>query len=568
MSVEIITADVFEGLAKLPDESVHCVVTSPPYWGLRDYGTDGQMGLEPTLAEHLDVMVKVFEEVRRVLRPDGTLWLNYGSAYATSGSASSYGISDKALRDYRENGYPSESLCGGCRDTSSIRTSHSGDLHERGLAGEPYAQIQGRKELERAHPATLDFSRPPSSQRALCDSRGRHKEPSAQATSAGEPRQSSGARSLQPLQVGKRMECSQKVSASLSESETFYGDVPECDRRLDADVEMPCCTESSAKPFGERVLRIQCISGYCSRCGAWSDDLRSNIIDPQRTAAVFKAKDEMMLPNRLAIALQEAGWFVRSEIIWSKMNPMPESATDRPTSAHEKIFLLTKKARYFYDADAVREHQADTEHTRSRYQYAPSEAPKHDGDVNSNRTSKDFAQHFGTGSRNLRNVWTIATAPYSEAHFATFPPALAEKCIKAGTSAKGCCSECGAPWVRETDKTLVVTRPGLKESQKGLDKSSSWGGYQNGRSAVETTGWLPSCKCNAEIIPCTVLDIFGGAGTTGLVADRLQRNAILIELNPEYAAMARKRIDQDRGGGLLDLMEAAPEQPSLPEPTE
>jgi DNA modification methylase len=170
-------------------------------------------------------------------------------------------------------------------------------------------------------------------------------------------------------------------------------------------------------------------------------------INQRINLASLKPKDLCMIPSRLAIALQEDGWWVRSEIIWHKLNPMPESVTDRPTSSHEKVFLLTKSARYFYDAEAVKEEVTG-----------------------------------GAHMRNLRNVWTVATEPFSEAHFATFPTALVEPCIKAGCPLGG-----------------------------------------------------------------TVLDPFAGAGTVGLVADRLERTAILIELNPEYARMTQERINKDAG---------------------
>ena len=389
MTVQILIGDVFDKLRKLPDESVHCVVTSPPYWGLRDYGVSGQMGLEPTLGEHLETMVKVFEEVRRVMRPDATLWLNYGDCYAAS-------VNGRSAADTKAAG---------------------GD--DRTFRDKPFSTVQG----------------------------------------------------------------------------------------------------------------------------------------------VLKPKDLCMIPNRLAIVLQEAGWWVRSEIIWAKPNPMPESVTDRPTSSHEKIWLLSKSQRYYYDAEAVREAQADTEHTRSRYKYDPSGWKKAKNNIDVNWSGDELTKHFGNGSRNLRNVWNIATAPYAEAHFATFPPALAERCIKAGTSERGCCAECGAPWVREVDVGELIgkSRGG---NYGGVPKNDGTKvfthGYEPGMQFKRTTtGWQPSCACNSAVIPATVLDPFGGSGTTGLVADRLGRNAILIELNPEYAELARKRIDQDaatRGDGPDEIM--------------
>ena len=158
-----------------------------------------------------------------------------------------------------------------------------------------------------------------------------------------------------------------------------------------------------------------------------------------------------MMPARLALALQADGWWARSDIIWHKPNPMPESVTDRPTSAHEHVFLLTKSARYYYDADAVRQERSRRQPQRLRsFKVAAPDATR----TITRRLSVGMALH----RRNLRNVWTIATAPYSEAHFATFPPALAERCIKAGTSERGCCSQCGKPWVRITERGDLVPR--------------------------------------------------------------------------------------------------------------
>jgi hypothetical protein len=251
-----------------------------------------------------------------------------------------------------------------------------------------------------------------------------------------------------------------------------------------------------------------------------------------------------MMPARLALALQADGWWVRSDIIWHKPNPMPESVTDRPTSAHEHVFLLTKSARYFYDADAVREPHQDVNvvngvYTKSALSAAGYEG-RSDGLSRAPMTMQD--RNYNPNGRNLRNVWTIATAPYSEAHFATFPPALAERCIKAGTSERGCCSQCGKPWVRVTERTAMVIERSERTHPMGRTRSS--GTMLEPPTAV-TTGWRAGCDHEAAVVPCTVLDPFAGAGTTLLVADRLQRDAIGVELNVEYTRMAMERCRDD-----------------------
>jgi DNA modification methylase len=415
VTVRIINADVMDGLAQLADESVHCVVTSPPYWGLRDYGAEGQIGLEPTLAEHIDRLVQVFREVRRVLRQDGTLWLNYGDGYAGGG-------------------------------------------------------------------------------------RGDGADGSKQRTNAG------------------------------------------------------------------------------------------SLLPPKKITDGLKPKDLLMMPERLALALQADGWWVRARIIWHKPNPMPESVTDRPTKSHEHIWLLSKAPRYYYDAASISETSCQTDERpqarraralaeragltqdhldairavgvtdAGKAQVTQSGYGKNDPAVA--RLAAEAKAALGGyyrefligGSRNARDVWTIATEPFPDAHFATFPTELAERCIKAGTSEKGCCAECGAPWVRETKSEFIPQQDVSREKgvrghagQKPMDASNSWDGFPRGTTKRVTTGWRPSCTCNADVVPCTVLDPFFGSGTTGLVADRLQRHAIGIELNPEYAAMAEKRIAREAG---------------------
>ena len=150
----------------------------------------------------------------------------------------------------------------------------------------------------------------------------------------------------------------------------------------------------------------------------------------------------------------------------------------------------------------------------------------------------------------LRNVWTVATQGYEGAHFATFPTKLIEPCIKSGTSQHGVCAKCGAPWARDVE-VEHRQRADMKEvrargsNPTELDPSSRWDGYPDLRKVVTTKGWVASCECGADVVPATVLDPFGGSGTVGLVADRLGRDAILIEISPEYAQMAADRITAD-----------------------
>jgi DNA modification methylase len=278
----------------------------------------------------------------------------------------------------------------------------------------------------------------------------------------------------------------------------------------------------------------------------------------------MKPKDLMGMPWRVALALQADGWYLRRDIIWAKPNPMPESVTDRPTTAHEYVFLLTKRAKYFYDAEAVREDAAPETATRYAAGYKVFGRGQFEASPTDKREAKSIpAEKLAhIAGRNLRSVWTITTAPFAEAHFATFPPKLAETCILAGTSERGACPQCGAAWARVTERT-TVTPVDYEGKYLAADKQSSGrratanvrarrmagqGHHDNPFPTPKTIGWRQTCHCPpADPVPCVVLDPFSGAGTVGLVADRLQRNAIQIELNADYAAMTEQRIVRDAG---------------------
>lgn len=375
MTVTILKGDCREVLRGLPDESVHCVVTSPPYWGLRDYGVARQIGMEGAFTDYVGVMVEVFGLVRRVLRKDGTCWLNLGDSYLGGGR-------------------------GGGGEDDKQRTNVGS------LAAIPNARIPG-----------------------------------------------------------------------------------------------------------------------------------------------LKAKDLAGVPWRVAFALQADGWWLRQDIIWSKPNPMPESVRDRCTKAHEYLFLLSKSERYYYDADAIAEPA-----TYAGKIVTLGEKSLSVGQANGANVAKSgnalVSSVTVADTRNRRSVWEVTTQPFPDAHFATFPPALIEPCILAGCPVC-CCSTCAAPWNRLVEKVgtgRVYERGNCASDSRAIGLPQRSGGG-SGALSVATTflGWEPSCNCGSPAVGGTVLDPFAGAGTTGLVADRLKRNAILIELNPEYAAMAERRIKSDAG---------------------
>ena len=362
----------------LADESVQCCVTSPPYWGLRDYGVEGQLGLEPTPEEYVANLVAVFREVKRVLRSDGVVFLNLGDSYYSN---------------------PGNGRGGGS-------TLEGGNPH---LSGAP------------------------------------------------------------------------------------------------------------------RVIS----------CGTSGTFLNIHL----------KPKDLVGIPWRVAFALQADGWWLRSDIIWHKPNPMPESVRDRPTKSHEYVFLLTKSQRYYYDNEAVREPLAGPLH-------APGNKAAF-GDVQRNDfgTERMMAVWGSPAGRNRRTVWTIATRPYKGAHFAVFPSALVEPCVKAGTSERGCCPECGAPWERVVEivkswREDAYNDNGRQTYAKGagihIARAAS-GGYS--QSVYQDVGWRPTCACDAgDPIPCIVLDPFGGSGTVAMVSLQLGRQCVSMDIKPEYLELQRERV--------------------------
>jgi len=289
---------------------------------------------------------------------------------------------------------------------------------------------------------------------------------------------------------------------------------------------------------------------YGPKQGTNKGSIRSSErINPQTFG--LKRKDLCGIPWRLALALQADGWWLRSEIIWHKPNPMPENVTDRPTKSHEYVFMLTKAARYYYDAEAVKDNVTGNAHARGNGQN-----PKRRGSASLGvRSNESFPACTIVSSRNLRSVWTIPTQAYSEAHFATYPEKLVEPCVLASTSERGCCPKCGAGWervIRKTPSTMNIrvrdASKGILGKKSGFDRASvsekeiaEYGEETPGEAM--TIGWRQDCDCGEQAtVPATVLDPFNGAGTTGLVALKLGRRYIGIDLNPEYLEMTKRRL--------------------------
>ena len=531
-------------------------------WGDRDVSTvyrdtcgkcgairvDRQIGLEKSPDEYLATMVAVFREVRRVLRKDGVCFVNMGDSYAGSQRATAYDKRDKEPASSTSDGCLCGSLCDVCRAAYRLGRFHSDGQRVPMPVASIASSIHEHKAAMRVHvPMSGFLHRPDHNSDAMPDL-------ALVADHAGVP--------LPDAQGSTTTECEQPRQTACSPTSTQVGECLSCGRSL-AD-----CVPVSA---GMAACTCDTEGGAWVRHTTGTDS--SGLAYPGYTTAAPKPKDLLMMPARLALALQADGWWIRSQLPWVKRSCMPESTTDRPTSAIEYVYMLTKSKNYYWDMDAVKRVGAYPAGTKAAKGGA--ERASVDG-VNSRPA--EYATYSGT--RNFRNsdlffdslsaphglitdadgaplALDVNPAPFAGSHFATFPPNLIEPLILGGTSERGCCGQCGAPWLRITERgDLVPTRKNydlraygvVVEAPDAMDQGRNRardGHRANMAYETATTGWRPSCKCNADTVPCTVLDPFGGSGTTGMVADRLGRNAILIELNAEYVAMASSRITDD-----------------------
>jgi len=260
-----------------------------------------------------------------------------------------------------------------------------------------------------------------------------------------------------------------------------------------------------------------------------------------------------LIPFKVAIALQQDNWILRQDIIWHKPNPMPESVRDRCTKAHEYIFLLSKSTKYYFDNEAIKEDSVTStkQQIKKRNKFYRKNAKGTEEKYLKQNFANDKYKDKVFQKRNKRSVWTITTKPFKRAHFATFPMDLIEPCVLAGCPEK-VCIDCGTPYQRITSRKSDP----LKVNDSTLDR------YGNGKAGVHrkiggqyykwlsenpliTVGWEKQCSCETnETKSGTVLDHFAGSGTTGIVANNHNRNAVLIELNAEYIEIARERIEE------------------------
>lgn len=270
------------------------------------------------------------------------------------------------------------------------------------------------------------------------------------------------------------------------------------------------------------------------------------------TSIGLKHKDLTGIPWRVALALQDDGWYLRSDMIWEKPNAMCDSTEDRPTRSHEYVFMLTKQPRYFYDFFAVREPcQSGPSDVKKMSESLPRIGGKHK-DLIDPLSKASAATNIGRkrsvgdpSGRNMRSVLRIATEPFRGAHFATMPRALAAVCIKAGTSEYGCCPNCRAPYERILERTPMIVKNGPQSGGYGQRTTDNLSGTMEAPAVIQMLGWQPTCQCNAgDPIPCTVLDCFSGAGTSGVVSQALGRNYVGFDLSQDYLLMSRRRIER------------------------
>jgi DNA modification methylase len=259
----------------------------------------------------------------------------------------------------------------------------------------------------------------------------------------------------------------------------------------------------------------------------------------------FGPKGLLGIPWRVAFALQSHGWLLRRDIIWSKPNPMPESVSNRPTSSHEYIFMLAKSKNYFYDAHAVKEPISEAMAAAIARGPSKRQHDEHYGDGNGiggrSITDSDSLARVAFG-RSRRSVWNIPTVSYPGAHYATFPPKLVEPMIQAATPEVGACESCGSPAVRQVEITRMDHHQTTKDGKTADGPYAAQAAIRSGVYVdTETVGWERTCDHGERLVPATVLDPFAGSGTVGMVANRLSRRAVLIDINADYLKLQLQR---------------------------
>lgn len=478
------------------DKSINCIVTSPPYWALRDYGVPGQLGLEKAPEEFIANMVKVFREAKRVLRDDGTLWVNIGDSYAGGGK-----------KRTKQQATAKSTIEGGLAGQYQSLVQQSkivGDIKAKDLVGipwmlafalrQPYVQWEIKTEADRAWMAGIvdgegcitivrsksshceSYSFPPSIQVRMCDVEPMQKLVNIVGSTYGDQQlpPSYVAAGQKPAYQWKIV--SQRAANIIEEIYPF----------------LTCKKKQAIVAWNHQQFRSARGNGERKNGELEKEILCKELINKLNQREPVDIPSWMKEP----IKQMEPGWYLRQDLIWHKPNPMPESTRDRCTKSHEYLFMFSKKSQYYYDFESIKtpavEHSLNPSHFSDG---TKKEALMRQRGV-SDKQRGHSRRHAGFNDRwdnmtveeqqsmgaNKRSVWTVPTSDFKEAHFATFPPDLIVDCIKAGCPPGG-----------------------------------------------------------------TVLDPFMGAGTTALVAAKLGRNYLGLELNPAYIEMAEKRLKNDLG---------------------
>lgn len=565
-------------LREMPDESVHCWISSPPYWGLRDYGLPPQVWGGDERCEH------------------------HWSEWEEKHSEREKSINGKSRTNERSyGGDPTRKFNGNHQKHSSGSFCKKCDAWLGHLGLEPNPDLYVRNLVMVLREA-----------RRVLRSDGTFW-----------------------LNLGD----SYAGSRSGEKREIPHYDGRNYDRTLQ-NTRVALEPEQNI-PVNGRIKDVKLKQATNRGAGRWGGGNNPS-------GGELKPKDLVGIPWMVAFALRSDGWWLRSAIPWIKRNCMPESTTDRPSTATEHVFLLCKSDQYFYDADAVAVPASAATHARlSQNLEAQIGSERANGGAKTNGNMKAVGRKMSAsgsgiknnesfnntvclmvGDRNRRNsdwffeswrqnsadevqswqgmlsddngtplAFVINTQPYSEAHFATFPTKLIHPMILAGTSARGCCSKCGAQWERNvelgepdidhqracgSDATGEYHGEATKDfvPSRAQDASAVKARILAGMVQRKTVGWLPTCECGScsecgkdrkgrelclcmersegggakwvpcPTIPCTVGDMFGGSGTTGEVALELGRSAVLIELNDKYLPLIDQRCDVTPGLAL------------------
>ena len=380
-------------------------VTSPPYFGLRDYGHEGQIGLEQTPEQYIAAMVEVFRCVRDVLADDGTLWLNLGSSYASGDKTPNQSLLRQRVPSCGKRGTAPQGSQGADRACLDSCDEPQGATHCHHESSARTGQ-SSRQAAQQIEPTTQGSEHSGFDQSSrLTFQTGDH-----QSTTGATSQNVQGALLLSD----EALVCQQEPRTSLR-------DAQEC-----ADKSACTCgTSRMLQPLAVHTKGKESFFSACRRSDCNGIGMCGYCFSSLTTASLnIKQKDELNIPHLVAMALQADGWILRQTICWSKPNPMPESVRDRCTKAHEYVFLLSKSARYFFDSEAMRE---DAVKGAAGSSFNTGKTAEHQMGRSSD------AERVEDGKRNRRSVWTVATRPYKGAHFATFPPALIEPCILAGS---------------------------------------------------------------------------------------------------------------------------------------